>query len=108
MAKPHINPGDYLLFKTGSIQLYQDLFQHNLGHGIAITADLLLGLHEGSGSQLYYPLRVYQQINIALVRARRPLPTEETKTLSLPEILLGLEESYPDFVVQLLKVTKCL
>jgi hypothetical protein len=43
MAKACLSPDDYLLWKIGLIELCQELANHNLAHGLQITADMLMG-----------------------------------------------------------------
>jgi hypothetical protein len=57
LAKACLFPGDYLLWKTGFIELCQA--NGNLAHGLHITADMLMGRgpFEGVDNQLHYPLQ---------------------------------------------------
>jgi hypothetical protein len=66
LAKACLSPGDYLLWKTGFLELYQDQANRNLAHGLQITSDMLMGggPFEGEDNQLQYPLQAYQQIAI--------------------------------------------
>jgi hypothetical protein len=71
LAKACISPGDYLLWKTGFIELCQKQANRNLAHGLHITADVLMGRgpFEGVNNLLQYPCQAYQQIAIAGTRA---------------------------------------
>jgi hypothetical protein len=62
---------DYLLWKTGFVELYQEQANRNLAHGLHITADMLTGRgpFEGIDNQLQYPLQAYQQIAMEGKRA---------------------------------------
>jgi hypothetical protein len=70
LAKACLPPGDYLLWETGFTELCQEQVNHNLAHGVHITADMLMGRgpFEGTDNQLQYPLQAYQQIAIAGTR----------------------------------------
>jgi hypothetical protein len=71
LAKTCFSPGDYLLWKTGFVELCQEQTNHNLVHRLHITADMLMGggPFEGVDNQLQYLLHTYQQIAIAGTRA---------------------------------------
>jgi hypothetical protein len=71
MAKACLYPGDYLLWKTGFIELCQDHENHNLAHGLHITAHMFIGRgpSEGVDNQLQYPPQANQQITITGIRA---------------------------------------
>jgi hypothetical protein len=58
LAKACLSPDDYLLWKTGSVELCQEQANCNLAHGLHITADMLIGREpfEGIDNQLEYPL----------------------------------------------------
>jgi hypothetical protein len=100
MAKACFSPGDYLLWKTGFIELCQEQVNHNLAHGLHITADMLMGRgpFEGIDNQLQYPPQTHQQIAITGTRAWQELPTKGEKTLELTSILQGPDEPYQEFV----------
>jgi hypothetical protein len=53
-------------WKTGFIEVCQEQTNHNLAHGLHITADMQMGRgpFEGVDNQLQYPYQVYQQIAI--------------------------------------------
>jgi hypothetical protein len=54
LAKACLSPGDYLLWKTGFVELCQEQANCNLAHGLHITADMLMGRgpFEGIDNQL--------------------------------------------------------
>jgi hypothetical protein len=56
-----LSPGDYLMWKTGFTEICQEQANHNLAHGVHITADMLMGrgLFEGIDNQLQCPLQAY-------------------------------------------------
>jgi hypothetical protein len=105
LAKACLSPGDYLLWKTGFVELNQEQANHNLVHRLHITADMLMGRgpFEGTDNQLQYPLQAYQQIAITGTRAWQGLPMKREKTLELSSILQGPDEPYQEFVACLLQ-----
>jgi hypothetical protein len=66
LAKACLSPGDHLLWKTDFIELCSEQVNHNLAHGLHITADMLMGRgpFEGVDNQLQYPLQAYQQMSL--------------------------------------------
>jgi hypothetical protein len=62
LANAYLFPGDYLLWKTGFVDLCQEQAKRNLAYGLQITADVFMGRgpFEGIDNQLQYPLQVYQ------------------------------------------------
>jgi hypothetical protein len=96
LAKLCLSPGDYLLWKTGFIELCQEQTNRNLTHGLHITADMLMGRgpFEGVDNQLQYLLQAYQQVAISGTRAWQELCTKGEKTLELTSILQGPNEPY--------------
>jgi hypothetical protein len=57
LSKACLSPGDYLLWKTGVLELCQEQANCNLAQGLHITADRLTGRgpFEGVDNQLQYP-----------------------------------------------------
>lgn len=81
LARPCLNGGDYLLWKSEWTKLCKQQAQRNQAHQVPITYDMLVGRSQLSplGQQLSYPLQAYQQINIVGTEVWRSLPTLGTK-----------------------------
>jgi hypothetical protein len=96
IAKACLDPGDYLLWKTGYTEICKEQATRSTAHGIPITAHLLLGQgdHTGLQNQLNYPPLTCDQKGIAATRVCKKLPTKGDKTKKLLQFFKVLESLF--------------
>jgi hypothetical protein len=96
-AKAFLSPSDYSLWKTGFIEVCQEQANHNLAHGLLLTAEMQMGREPFEGVDINYiiPIKLISRLPL---QAWQELPTKAEKTLELASILQDPDEPYQEFV----------